>query len=220
MTGRVTPAPDTLKKCCIVGAGSFDTKELELCRDSYIIAADGGYAHLLAAGVTPDMAVGDFDSLGSVPNHPNIVKHPPRKDDTDTVLAVKIALDMGFNDITVLGGLGGRLDHSMANIQTLVYLSEKGAIGRLIGEGCCITVIRDGQSVCFDSAAFGTVSVFSLSDVSTGVSESGLAYTLEDATLTNSYPIGVSNEFIGCESRISVGSGILAVMTVKDVKSK
>ncbi len=214
MMGRITP-PQKPKKCCIVGALGFEAAELELCRDSYIIAADGGYAHLSSAGVTPDMVVGDFDSLGSVPDHPNIIKHPPRKDDTDTMLAVKYALDAGYNDITVLGGLGGRLDHSMANIQTLVYISEKGATGTLVGEGCRITVIRDGQSIEFDESQSGTVSVFCLSDTAQGVYESGLSYSLEDATLTNAYPLGVSNRFVGEESRISVRHGILAVMTVK-----
>ena len=114
--------------CYIVGA----CQPGELClapgRPAFVIAADQGLRYLEEAGITPDLIVGDFDSLGIVPQGANVVRHPVEKDDTDMMLAVKTGLARGYRTFVLYGGLGGRLDHTYANFQTLTYLARHGAV--------------------------------------------------------------------------------------------
>lgn len=195
--------------CYIVGAGDFTDSYLPP-KGSYIIAADGGYQYLKDCGIEPDLVVGDFDSLGQAPKHPNVEQHPVMKDDTDMVLAVRIGLAKGYKTFVLNGGLGGRLDHSMANLQTLAFLAEQGARGFLIGPGQNIAVLTDG-ALEFAPGCSGTLSVFSSTERSEGVTISGLKYHLEDGVLTSSMPMGVSNSFVGTAARIAVKKGILFV---------
>jgi thiamine pyrophosphokinase len=113
--------------CFVVGAGSPCNFALKALPGDYVIAADAGYNTLKRLGITADLLVGDFDSLGFRPEHPNIVEHPPEKDDTDMMLAVKEGLRRGSRTFVILGGLGGRLDHTVANIQTLAFLPKQCA---------------------------------------------------------------------------------------------
>lgn len=174
-----------------------------------VIAADGGYAHL--NGLHPDLVVGDFDSLGYVPEGETVVRHPVRKDDTDTMLAARLGLERGFRAFILLGGVGGRLDHTLANIQTLSFLRANGAHAALLGENETITLLQD-ESLRFRAGLNGIVSVFSFGERVSGVYERGLAYALTDATLTNDNPLGVSNAFTGAEAEISVREGQLLVL--------
>ena len=173
-----------------------------------VIAADGGYAQL--GSIRPDLVVGDFDSLGYVPENETVVRHPAEKDDTDTMLAARIGLERGYRAFLLLGGVGGRLDHTLANIQTLAFLRENGAHAALLGESETITLIQN-ESLRFREGLSGTVSVFSYGPVARGVNETGLAYALDNATLTDDNPLGVSNEFTGQPAQISVGDGRLIV---------
>jgi len=174
-----------------------------------VIAADGGYAQL--GGIRPDLVVGDFDSLGYVPEGETIVRHPAEKDDTDTMLAARIGLSRGYRAFLLLGGVGGRLDHTLANIQTLAFLRENGARAALLGESETITLIRD-ESLRFRAGLSGTISVFSLGERAKGVYERGLAYALTDATLTDTNPLGVSNAFTEEAAEVSVREGRLVVL--------
>ncbi|MGE4483923.1 MAG: thiamine diphosphokinase [Oscillospiraceae bacterium] len=197
--------------CCIVGAGFFDPDEFLPEGGDYIIAADGGLSPLRSLGVMPDLVVGDFDSLGHVPDHPNIIKHPVEKDDTDMMLAVKTGLQLGFSRFVIYGGLGGRLDHTLANIQTLEHIAINGGRGYLVGGGTVITAVTDG-CVNFVPKESGGISVFSGGDRADGVYLTGLKYPLVNAALTSSIPLGVSNKFTGVRSTVSVKSGTLIVM--------
>jgi thiamine pyrophosphokinase len=174
-----------------------------------VIAADGGYAQM--GGIRPDLVVGDFDSLGYVPEGETIVRHPAEKDDTDTMLAARIGLDRGYRAFLLLGGVGGRLDHTLANIQTLAFLRESGARAALLGEGETITFLQN-ESLHFRAGLSGIVSVFSYGREAVGVYERGLAYALNDATLTDTNPLGVSNAFTGNAAEISVREGRLVVL--------
>ena len=177
----------------------------------FIIAADGGYETLLSQGITPDLVVGDFDSLGYLPQHPNVISSPAEKDDTDMLLAVKQGLERGYKTIVIEGGLGGRLDHTFANIQVLVYIAKNNASGYCIGQDMCVTAITDG-TVSFRSGLSGGISVFSADSMAEGVTLTGLKYSADNIDLTNSYPIGVSNEFTGAPASISVRAGTLIVI--------
>ena len=115
--------------CYIVGACPPGALCLAPGRPSLVIAADQGLRHLEAAGIAPDLIVGDFDSLGTVPQGANVIRHPVEKDDTDMMLAVKTGLERGCRTFVLYGGLGGRLDHTYANFQTLTCPSRRRAAG-------------------------------------------------------------------------------------------
>lgn len=196
---------------CIVGAGELSIAELSIPEGAFVIAADGGLKALDEAGVLPDLIMGDFDSLGAIPEGENVILSSPEKDDTDTMLAVKKALELGGKTLLIYGGLGGRFDHSLANLQTLAYIARAGARGYLVGGGIVCTAITEG-GLAFPPEMKGILSVFSLSGVSLGVNLKGLKYPLLNHTLYCYEPLGVSNEFLGREASVSVFDGILAVI--------
>lgn len=180
-------------------------------KNDLLIAADGGLDHLSRRHLTPHLTVGDFDSLGRVPEGDNIIRHPVEKDDTDTMLAVKTGLARGYKIFLLYGCLGGRLDHTYANLQTLLYLARQGAVGFLLGQGVAASVIRNGE-LKFSASYGGNISVFCPDGEARGVCLSGLHYPLRDAVLTSDFPLGVSNRFTGQPASVSVREGTLLVM--------
>ena len=199
--------------CYIVGAMSLtpDLRPYPVQGD-YVIAADRGFDSLVAYGVRPDLAVGDFDSLGHRPNHPNVIQLPAEKDDTDMVYALRKGIDLGYRRFILLGGVGGRLEHTLGNLQLLDWLALHGAQGFLAGEKTAATCLRDGKSISFPPSMTGYLSVLCNSGTAEGVTLSGLKYPLEDYTLTGSFPLGVSNQFLGVEAAVSVEKGSLLLI--------
>ena len=178
-----------------------------------MIAADGGYAHTVRFGVKPDVCLGDFDSLGSVPRGDfRLLEYPVRKDDTDTGLAVKYGLDAGYKRFVIYGGLGGnRRSHTVSNCQTLAGAAEKGCRAYLVDGGCFMTVIASGQSISFPPGAYSEgskFSVFSMTSVSEGVCIGNALYNIENESFTFDYPLGAGNGFVpGKTAEISVKNG-------------
>lgn len=199
--------------CYIVGAMSLtpDLRPYPLAGD-YVIAADRGFDSLIAYGVNPDLAVGDFDSLGHRPNHPNVIQLPAEKDDTDMVYAIRKGLELGYRRFVLLGGVGGRLEHTLGNLQLLDWLTLHGAQGFLAGEKTAVTCIRDGKAVTFPPSMSGYLSVLCNSGTAEGVSLTGLKYPLDEYTLTGSFPLGVSNQFLGEPATVSVKKGSLLLI--------
>ena len=187
-------------------------KTAEEC--DYIIAADKGYKTLKKADVEIDIAIGDFDSLGYVPEDVIVKKLKAEKDDTDTMTAVRYALDKGAEEILILGGTGGRLDHTVANLQTLSFIAYHGALGKLIDETNEIMGLIPGEYK-FQNRAGHSLSTFSMTDEVSGLCESGVKYPLDNAVLTNKFPLGVSNEIVEDFAVISFKSGILFVCLSK-----
>ncbi len=199
-----------MEKCLIFCAAGFDGLIEPVQPDDCILAADGGLVHVQALGLTPTAILGDFDSLSYVPEGSTVF--PTEKDDTDAMLAVKRGLELGCREFLLYGGLDGpRLDHTLANFQTLQYLCDHGAYGYLIGKDYIATCIRKG-SVQFPAGAEGIVSVFCLGPDAAGVTLTGLKYPLANGTLTPGFPLGVSNHFTGQNARISVADGSLLVL--------
>jgi thiamine pyrophosphokinase len=194
--------------CYIFGALTSAIRP-EIKAGDFVIAADAGYAKL--EGIKPDIVVGDFDSLGYIPKDKNIVRHPEHKDDTDTMLAVKLGLEKGYKRFVILGGLGGRLDHTIANIHVLSYLTENGARGCLLGENENIIMIKNSY-VSFSLETGGIFSAFAYGNAARGVRLDGFLYPLKSATLTCAFPLGVSNRFTGKKARVSVSDGCLLVI--------
>lgn len=162
--------------CYIFGAGSF--YGLDRCprADDFIIAADGGWLACRKTGITPDLLLGDFDSLSTRPDFPNILRVPVEKDDTDTMLAVKTGLERGETEFHIYGGMGGRrTDHTIANFQALLYLARRGAQGWLYGQGERYTAVCGG-TVTFPARDRGILSVFCLGADARDVSIQGGQY--------------------------------------------
>ena len=190
--------------CYIVGAAPHCELFCPAAGD-LVIAADGGQAALARMGVTPDVVVGDFDSSDAPTGS---IRYPKEKDDTDTALALLLGEERGFRTFALYGCTGGRPDHSFGVVQTMLAAAKRKNRVYLVGEGMIGTVICNES---FTFKANGYVSVFALSENACGVSLAGLKYPLEDATLTNDYPLGVSNEGHG-DATVSVASGALYLL--------
>lgn len=161
-------------------------------------------------GVCPDLVIGDFDSLGYIPQGENITRLPVEKDDTDVGFAVKTALKGGCKEIFVYGALGGKLDHTVANLQLAAMAAEQGAVPFFFGEDIAVTAVCGGSAL-FTPQCSGRLSVFCIGEPSDGVTIKGAKYTLSGARLTPSFPLGVSNEFTSESAEITVKSGTLLI---------
>ena len=184
---------------------------------SIYVCADAGVKLAQALGIRPDWIVGDFDSLGSVPKGENVAVYPSEKDDTDLVLAAKYAVSKGCDRLVFYGALGGRLDHTIANLQLLRMLADWGVQGVLVDENHRITLQRGG-TVCYPRCEGMYFSLFSLTEQCRDVTLEGVAYPLSHGMLTASVPLGVSNEIVAAEARVTVGSGDLLVVFAKDAE--
>lgn len=199
----------TDRKTCVILSGGprYTVDELP---EGMVIACDRGYAHAQWLGVTPDLVIGDFDSYGGViaPNVP-VITLPTHKDDTDTGYALRYAVEHGYARIHILFALGDRIDHSLANIQSATKAAKQGVAVTLYGQDTRLHVLSNG-AITQNVRAGQALSVLSLSDICRGVSISGAEYQLQNATLTNDYPLGVSNQAEG-QVRIAVSEGVLLV---------
>lgn len=184
-------------------------------KNDLVIGADRGYFTLVENGHVPQVAIGDFDSYTGEIKCENTLVYPIKKDDTDSALAIKYAYEHGYKKIIVFGAIGGELDHTIANIALTAQYAEKG-IEVVFVDGKNVLFAIHNSSVTFDEHAKGRISVFSFGDRAEGVLEKGLLYTLENATLDNRIPLGVSNEFVNEKAMISVGNGTLLIYTDKN----
>ncbi len=199
-----------MKTCVIFCAAGFDGLAEPVGAEDYVIAADGGLRHTQALGIVPDEIIGDFDSLGYVPEGAAV--YPVEKDDTDSMLAVKRGLSLGYRRFLLYGSVDGkRLDHTVANFQTLGYLAQRGAVGFLVGRDYLATAVERG-SLRFPASAEGDFSVFCLGPEAEGVTIRGLYYEAENVTLTSFFPLGVSNHFVGREGTVSAKTGTLLAL--------
>ena len=197
-------------KCIVFCAAEFDALLQPVKPEDFVIAADGGLRHTQSLGLTPNEIIGDFDSLSYIPQGAHVF--PVMKDDTDSMLAVRRGLELGFRDFVLYGAMDGpRLDHTVANFQTLQFLADRGARGILAGRDFLATVIRE-EAVRFPAGTEGGISLFCLGPDAEGVTLEGLLYPLENAVLTSGFPLGVSNHFTGAEARIRVDRGSLLAL--------
>lgn len=203
--------------CYVVGAGDFYGFETKPTVEDFVIAADAGLRYLENENIIANLVIGDFDSLDRTPNHPHIITLNCEKDDTDTLSAIKEGIKLGYDTFFLYGCTGGRVEHTLANIQTLKYLSTQGKRGFLFGKDSIMMTVTNDK-VDFSARENGYISVFSLTDKSTGVNLKNLKYELCDVTLTSDFPIGVSNEFVGKQSSIEVGEGTLLIVFPKACK--
>lgn len=202
-----------MKRCFIFAAGSYyGLREGPGDPGDFVIAADAGYRICLREAVTPDLLLGDFDSMEPPAAFPRLYRLPVEKDETDTQAAIRVGLERGCTDFRIYGGTGGkRLDHTLANLQSLLFLRRRGARGWLYGDSFVWTVIENEELRVQKTVEWGLFSAFCLGDRAEGVYEEGFQYPLEDAVLTPEFPLGVSNHILEPEARITVRKGALAV---------
>lgn len=228
--------------CYIVGAGDFTPRGFAPVPGDLVLAADGGYRALYSLGYMPDLLLGDFDSLGDLPLPPDlpVLRFPARKDDTDTGLALRHGLDRGYRDFALYGCAGGRVDHLLANLQSMARVSRLGAAIRLAApqyDAWALTGPAPRASapapggpapnaptpaapdapaavLALPPRPGGTlVSVFCQGDRAEGVTLAGLAYPLSDAALTGDFPLGVSNRRLdGQRATVAVRRGTLLIL--------
>lgn len=205
------------KKCYIfAGAPGAECSDVKFSR-GYVICADAGVELARSMGIEPDTVIGDLDAYkGRIPEECEVIKYPPEKNDTDTMLAVKLAINRGCNHIIICGGLGGRLDHTYANIQTLRYIMNHGAFGELVGNGNIAMLQGPGVKV-YSRINDYYFSLFSLTETCSGITLTGFKYPLKNAELKSSVPLGISNEITGKSGIVSVEKGVLLVIFSKDM---
>lgn len=214
-------AEDRTGRCIVIGAGDLTLGDIGVAEEDFVIAVDGGLGYCGLLEVEPDIIMGDFDSVSEqeaaavreleirIPDR--VIRFPREKDDTDLLAALKEGLSRGYRDFRIYAATGGRLDHTLANIQCLLYLKRHGAAGYLIdGTGMILVIVN--ETVHFQRSLEGTLSLFSLEKETRGVTLRNMKYPLEDAVITNDYPVGISNEFTGKEAEIIVEDGALVCM--------
>ena len=200
--------------CHVVCAGPGQQTRIDVQAEDFVIAADGGWRICRRENITPDLLLGDFDSLHTMPDFARIRRVPVEKDDTDMMLAIKEGLGRGETEFHLYGGMGGRTDHTIANLQGLLYLADHGARGWLYGDRERFTAIRDG-SITLPAREKGIVSVFCMGADAQGVTIEGGQYTVHDAVLTSSFPLGVSNHYVGNPVRVTVTQGSLLIALIE-----
>ena len=204
------------RNCILIGAGDLTVSQIPVGEEDLCIAVDGGFEYCNLLEIVPDYIIGDFDSLSesqaetvaeiAKTAQDRVIVLPVMKDDTDMLAAIKLGLQEGCNNFRIYGGVGGRIEHTLANIQCLLYLKEHNAVGYLM-DGTGMILVAKEEEVSFRETLEGYLSVFSLSD-SCNLSLDGLKYCLKEKELTSSYPLGISNEFMeGQKATVTVHKG-------------
>ena len=201
-----------MNRCFIYAAGSFFGLRERPRPGDLQIAADAGLRLCRQLGRTPDLVLGDFDSMDVSEAPADALRVPVEKDDTDTGLALREGLRRGCREFFIYGGTGGRrLDHTLANLQSLAFLRENGARGWLYDRDFVYTVMKNETLSLRREVDWGLVSLFALGDRARGVTLTGLQYPLDHAELTCAFPLGVSNHFAAETATVTVEDGLLLV---------
>ena len=211
-----------MKRCAIFAGGDMPDVMPYNLPEYYkdfecVICADSGYKHAKRLGIVPDVIVGDFDSYdGELPEGVEVIRTVPEKDDTDTLMAIKKAIAMGYNEISLFGALGGkRFEHTIANIQTMMYARKHGCKLGIYGESTLLLQgTEDGEQNYLREDEGTYLSVFAMTESADIEYMRGVKYPLENYRMVQSFPIGVSNEITGTTADIKLKSGVvLIVMT-------
>ena len=196
--------------CYIFGALPINSFDFKIQKADIVVAADSGLINTQKLNIKPDYVIGDFDSLGHKPSNENTITYPVEKDDTDTMLAVKLGFEKGYKSFRIFGCIGGRLDHTFANIQTAAYIVENGGEAVFYADKENFTVIKNSR-IEFNKAHQGNISIFALEE-SKNVTIKGTYYELENGCLSTDFPLGTSNKFNNKDVSISVEQGKLLII--------
>ena len=207
--------------CILIGAGDLTISQIPVGENDLCIAVDGGYEYCKLLEIEPDYILGDFDSIGEkeAENVAEIAKSredkvivlPVDKDDTDMLAAIKLGLEEGYQSFRIYAGMGGRIEHTLANIQCLLYLKEHNAVGYLM-DGTGMILVAKEEEISYQESLEGYMSLFSMGEKAV-VTIENMKYPLQEKEITNSYPIGISNEFIyGSKGKVTVHKGAVVMI--------
>lgn len=199
--------------CGIISGGVYSPlTDIDKCE--YVIACDKGYEYALRDGVKPDYVLGDFDSYsGPLPDDIKLLELPCAKDDTDTMIAIKYAVENKFDEIYLYCAFGGRVDHFMGNLEGCTFAVQNGIKVTLVDENNKMVIFTE-DSIFVPEREGYSLSVISITDKCENLSIKGARWELDNVTVTNAIPFGISNEWKG-DATISVGKGVCAVITSK-----
>lgn len=210
-----------MRRCVIIPAWAPDGIRdiVELMQDDFIACADGGYDLCRRENILPHVLVGDFDSLGEVPREfppgCRIVRVPREKNETDTFLCLRQGIEAGCRSFVMAGGIGGRLDHTLAHLQILAYASQQGMEMWIMDRDNRVTMMEPGE-VRVPRAEGFKLSVLAYSERCLGVTLKNVKYPLDEAELTQNFPLGISNEFAGGEALVRLREGRLLLLLSRD----
>jgi thiamine pyrophosphokinase len=208
-----------MPRCVIITAGpmgQYEPLKPLLRPDDCIVCADGGLIHARNLGLAPAIVIGDFDSADiSDAEDIEVLQYKKEKNETDTILAIDYGLGKGYRDFLILGGLRGRLDHTVANFSALMHLHRHGAAGYIADAQNEAYMLISGEMRLTRRAGY-YISVFPFEGEALGVTSTGLKYPLENTRLDCGFPLGVSNEFAADEAVISVKKGAVLIILSKE----
>ena len=174
------------RSCILIGTGDLTVSEIPVGENDLCIAVDGGYEYCKLLEITPDYILGDFDSISekeaegvaeiAKQEEEKVIILPAEKDDTDMLAAIRLGLSQGYQSFRIYGGMGGRIEHTIANIQCLLYLKEHNAVGYLM-DGTGMILVAKEEEISFQNSLEGYLSLFSM----------GEKATVEELKMQNSY---------------------------------
>lgn len=206
-----------MSKCLIIAAApikEYEPLAVYMHNIGYIICADGGYKHAKMLNLKPNVIIGDLDSIGDLPEEIEVLRFNAEKEDTDTLLAVKLGIERGYKEFSIIGGLGGRLDHTYANFSTLLYIIKNGCKGFIADTDSEVHIIEKGE-ISFKKREDYYISVFPFGEKTACITEKGFKYSLNNYILKAENPIGVSNEFKEDIATIIVEQGPIIIILSK-----
>lgn len=198
-------------KCIVIGSGEFKEKNINVSNSDFVIASDGGYIYCVKQNIKVDLLVGDFDSLHSVPQDIETIRLSKEKDETDTYMCIKEGIKRGYTEFELYGCLGGRIEHTLANIQIIVKFKKENIDLKLINGNTRIYCLKEKEEHLIVKNHLKFISVFSHTDNSI-ISIKGLKYNLDNYKLTNMFPLGLDNETTSSNGYIYVKSGIVIIV--------
>ena len=213
-----------MKQITIFANGNTPSVDISFFHNETVIAADGGARHCLKFGITPQVVIGDFDSLSDdeiailEADGVELIKHPIEKDETDLELALEYAVKTGATEIILYGLLGGRWDMTFANILLLASPSYAEINFRIVDGSTTAYILRGGETLTLEGKLGTTVSVIPLNKPARGITYQGLQWTLKNATLPFGTPRGVSNIMTATTAQISLEKGTLIVFVIDSVE--
>ena len=201
--------------------GGADIRDYGLMRsylreDDFFVYCDCGLKHQEGLGVKPSLIIGDFDSHAKPHDLDNVIVLPVVKDDTDTIFAVKEGIRRGYDDFVMLGVTGGRQDHNLGNIYSLLYLAKSGKKGLIIDDLSEISLITAGETVKVKDG-WRFFSLLNISGTARGITIRGAKYNLDDAEILPEFQYGISNEVSGHEALVSLREGNLLLVLVRNI---
>ena len=205
-----------MKRYVVIGGAKindYETIKKYLSHDDYFVYCDCGLNHQEKLGFAPDLVIGDFDTHEK-PNHGEIITLSTIKDETDTVYAVQEGIRRGFQDYLLIGTTGGKMDHTLANIYTLLMIRNYGGYGKIIDDYSEIELIISGEQIKIDSS-YKFFSILNITNRAKGITITGSKFDIDNSEIKSEYQYGVSNEVLNDEAIVRITDGELLVIKIR-----